>query len=157
MPGSEETRLVDNIIVAIGQQSDADHIVKTTEGLTGTNYGGVQADAKTGKTGRTNVFAGGDLVIGAATVVEAIQAGQIGARAIDQLLSPDPTRKYPWESLTLPDIAPDLDGEVQEIEPIEESLLEPGERLISVEVERTVSPAEAMREACRCLRCDYKQ
>jgi NADH-quinone oxidoreductase subunit F len=157
MPGSEETRLVDNVIVAIGQQSDADHIVKTTEGLTGTSYGGVQADAKTGKTGRANVFAGGDLVIGAATVVEAIQAGQIGARAIDQLLSPDPKRKYPWESLSLPDIAPDLDAEVQEMEPVQESLLEPGERLISVEVERTVAPAEAMREASRCLRCDYKQ
>jgi NADH-quinone oxidoreductase subunit F len=157
MPGSEETRLVDNIIIAIGQQSDADGIVRTTEGLAGTPSGGVQADAKSGKTGRANVFAGGDLVIGAATVVEAIQAGQIGARAIDQLLSPDPLRKYPWETLTLPDIAPDLDAEVQEQAPIAESLLEPGERLISVEVERTVSCAEAQREAGRCLRFDYKQ
>jgi NADPH-dependent glutamate synthase beta subunit-like oxidoreductase len=157
MPGSEETRVIDNIIVAIGQQSDAENIVQTTEGLQGTTYGGVQADAKTGKTGRSNVFAGGDLVIGAATVVEAIQAGQVGARAIDQFLSPDPARTYPWESLTLPDITPDLDAEVQEVDPLHESLLAPEERLISVEVERTISPAEAMREACRCLRCDYKQ
>jgi len=155
--GPEETRLVDNVIVAIGQQSDADPIAQTTEGLVANGYGGIKADAKTGATDRPNVFAGGDLVIGAATVVEAIQAGQVGARAIDQFLCPNPARKYPWETLALPDIDPDLDAEVQEMEPLHEPLLNPAERLISVEVERTVSPAEAMREACRCLRCDYKE
>ncbi len=157
IPGPRETRLVDNVIIAIGQQSDADPIAQTTPDLAANGHGGIVADPKTGATGRRNVFAGGDLVIGAATVVEAIQAGQIGARAIDQYLCPDPARKYPWERLTLPDIKPDLEGEVQEMEPIREPLLAPEERLISVEVERTVSAEEAMREACRCLRCDYKE
>ena len=90
-------------------------------------------------------------------MVEAIGAGQIGARSIDQYLLPDRQRKYPWEKLALPTIKPDLEGEIQEIDPVHESLLSVGERLISVEVERTISAQEAMREACRCLRCDYKE
>jgi len=157
IPKSEETRLVDNVIIAIGQQSDAEAIVATTDGLAGSGHGGLEADVKTGRTSRANVFAGGDLVSGAATVVEAIQAGQIGARAVDQFLCPDPRRQYPWEHLELPEIKPDLDGEIEEVEPVHEPLLEPGERLISVEVERTISAAEARREACRCLRCDYRE
>ncbi|MBT7299069.1 MAG: NADH-quinone oxidoreductase subunit NuoF [Victivallales bacterium] len=151
------TRVVDNVILAIGQTCDAELVVETSKGLTGTSWGGVVADVKTGVTDAPNIFAGGDLVIGAATVVEAIQAGQVGARAIDQYLLPDPTREYPWEDLTPPSIKPDLDAEIEEIAPAHESLLDAEERLISVEVERTVSAQEAMREACRCLRCDYKE
>ncbi len=156
IPGGIDTRLVDNVIIAIGQQCDAENIVGTTEGLAGDGWGGVKADARTGATARANVYAGGDLVIGAATVVEAIQAGQIGARSIDQYFFPDPKRKYPWEDIQPPEIVPDLDAEVVEVAPVHEALLSAEERLISVEVERSVSPAEAMREACRCLRCDYK-
>jgi NADH-quinone oxidoreductase subunit F len=157
IPGDITTRVVDNVIIAIGQTCDAESIVESSKGLTGTSWGGVVADLRTGKTDAPNVFAGGDLVSGAATVVEAIQAGQIGARAIDQYLLPDPQRKYPWEKLELPTFKPDLDAEVEEIDPVHLPLLEPDERLISVEVERTISAKEAMREACRCLRCDYKE
>ncbi|MBN2450867.1 MAG: FAD-dependent oxidoreductase [Lentisphaeria bacterium] len=156
MPAAGEARLVDAVILAIGQQSDADALVDTTGGLEATSWHGVQADPKTGRTTRPNVFAGGDLVIGAATVVEAIQAGQIGAKAIDQMLRPAPRRQYLWEQLDPPEIVPDLDADVEAIDPTREPLLRPEERLISVEVERTITAAEAMREACRCLRCDYK-
>ncbi|MDX9980666.1 MAG: FAD-dependent oxidoreductase [Lentisphaeria bacterium] len=155
--GDITTRVVDNVILAIGQTCDAEPIVETSKGLTGTSWGGVVADLRTGKTDAPNVFAGGDLVSGAATVVEAIQAGQIGARAIDQYLFPDPQRKYPWEQLSLPVHKPNLEAEIEEIAPVHQPLLEAEERLISVEVERTISAREAMREACRCLRCDYKE
>ncbi|MCK5801385.1 MAG: FAD-dependent oxidoreductase [Lentisphaeria bacterium] len=157
MPGSEEKRLVDNVIIAIGQRSDAGNIVRTTEGLKDDGWGGVETDVKTGATTNGKIFAGGDLVLGAATVVDAIQAGQVGARSIDQTLCPDPDRIYLWEHLELPDIVPDLDAEIEDLAPAEEALLSPEERLISVEVERTITAAEAMREACRCLRCDYKE
>ena len=157
IPGHRESRLVDNIIIAIGQRSDADNIVHTTENLKGNRWGGIEADDKTGATTRPNVFAGGDLVRGAATVVEAIEAGQIGARSIDQMILPDPDRVYPWEELERPDITPDVDAEIEEIAPADTPLLSPEERLVSVEVERTISAEEAMREACRCLRCDYKE
>lgn len=155
--GEVQTRVVDNVIVAIGQQADAENIVRSAEGLAGDGWGGVKADARTGATSSDNVFAGGDLVFGAATVVEAIQAGQIGAKSIDQMFFPDPDRQYPWEVLELPEIKPEVDGEIEDVAPVDEPLLKPEERLISVEVERTVTASEAMREACRCLRCDFKE
>jgi NADH-quinone oxidoreductase subunit F len=156
IPHSEEKRVVDNVIVAIGQTTDAEDLVSTTEGLESDGWGGVKAELKTGRTSLPNVFAGGDLVSGAATVVEAIEAGQIGARAVDQYLLPDPEREYPWEELELPDVAVDPDADIQDIDPVFAPLLSPGERLITVEVERTISPDEARREAGRCLRCDFQ-
>jgi NADH-quinone oxidoreductase subunit F len=156
IPNSHEKRIVDNVILAIGQKADAEAIVATTPGLQGDGYGGLVADIKKGTTSQPNVFAGGDLVSGAATVVEAIEAGQKGARAIDQFFFPDKTRKYPWEDLSLPAVEVDLDREIQELPPVDATLLNPEERLISVEVERTISSEEAIREATRCLRCDYK-
>jgi NADH-quinone oxidoreductase subunit F len=157
IPTAITTRVVDNVIIAIGQTCDADRIVETAKGLTGTSWGGVVANGKTGATDAANVFAGGDLVSGAATVVEAIQAGQIGARSIDQYLLPDPKRSYPWEDIALPEYKPDLEADIEEVAPVHGALLDAEERLISVEVERTISAQEAMREACRCLRCDYKE
>jgi NADPH-dependent glutamate synthase beta subunit-like oxidoreductase len=157
IPHVEEKRLVDNVILAIGQQCDANAITATTGGLEADGRGGIVADWRTALTSRKNVFAGGDLVSGAATVVEAIGAGQIGARAVDQFLSPDPARKYPWEDLKLPEVQTDMEREIEEIDPVRSSLLSPGERLISVEVERTITTEEARREACRCLRCDFKE
>jgi NADH-quinone oxidoreductase subunit F len=157
IPTDITTRVVDNVIIAIGQTCDADPIVETSKGLTGTSWGGVVASTKTGATDAPNIFAGGDLVSGAATVVEAIQAGQVGARSIDQYLMPDPKRSYLWEDITPPAVKPDLEAEIEEIAPVHEPLLDAEQRLISVEVERTISAQEAMREACRCLRCDYKE
>jgi len=156
IPHADEKRLVDNVILAIGQQCDADAITGTTDGLESDGRGGLTADGRTGLTSRRNVFAGGDLVSGAATVVEAIGAGQVGARAIDQFFFADPSRKYPWENLELPDVQTDMEREIEEVEPVGLPLLSPAERLVSVEVERTITAEEAMREACRCLRCDYK-
>jgi NADPH-dependent glutamate synthase beta subunit-like oxidoreductase len=152
----EELRLYDNVIIAIGQKSDVRAILGSTAGLGADARGNLAADGRTGATGRPNVFAGGDLVSGAATVVEAIGAGQVGARAIDQYLSPDPARRYPWEELSTPDVQADVERDVEEQAPVDLPLLTPGERLISVEVERTIAAGEACREAGRCLRCDYK-
>ncbi|MFW5802416.1 MAG: NADH-quinone oxidoreductase subunit NuoF [Verrucomicrobiota bacterium] len=157
IPDGIDTRTVDNVIVAIGQKPDVQEIVETTENLEGTDWGSVRADPKSGSTSRDDVFAGGDLVWGAATVVEAIQAGQIGARSIDQHFFPDPARTYPWEQLVLPDVAVDADADIEEQFPAEPPLLPADERAISIEVERSINGSEARREARRCLRCDYKE
>ena len=157
IPEGIETWTVDNVIVAIGQKPEVEEIVATTEGLEGTDWGSVQADAKTGVTSRDDVFAGGDMVWGAATVVEAIQAGQIGARSIDQHFFPDPSRTYPWEEMTPPDVSVDADADIEEQFPAAPPLLPAEERAISIEVERSISGTEARREARRCLRCDYKE
>jgi NADH-quinone oxidoreductase subunit F len=153
---AEERRMVDNVIIAIGQRSLVEDVVAGVPGLRGTPWGGIEADPRTGATNNPAVFAGGDLVSGAATVVEAIAAGQAGARSIDQFLDPDPTRRYLWEDLATPDVEVDTEREIDEIQPVDQPLLTPEERLITQEVERTISAAEARREAGRCLRCDYK-
>ena len=57
----------------------------TTKGLETTKKGGIQADDN-GQTSREGVFAGGDAVTGAATVILAMGAGKTGAKSIDEYI-----------------------------------------------------------------------
>ncbi len=155
-PHGAEKRVVDNVIVAIGQRCAVDDLLEDGQGVQSDGRGGIKADARTGATDAPFVFAGGDLVTGAATVVEAIAAGQTGARSIDRYLFPDRERTYPWEKLDPPEIAVDPEKEIDETAPVDEPLLNVAERFITQEVERTITEGEARREAARCLRCDYK-
>ena len=59
-------------------------IKSTTEGLETQKWGGIVADADTGLTSRPGVYAGGDAVSGAATVILAMGAGKTAASAIDR-------------------------------------------------------------------------
>ncbi len=156
IPDAGEKRVVDTVIVAIGQRSDVAPILKDVPDAERDRWGGLKADARTGVTSCPWLFAGGDLVLGPATVVDAIAAGQAAARSIDQYCLPDPNRTYPWEVLEAPPAPPEVDGEVEELPPVDQPLLTPEERLITQEVERTITEEEACREAGRCLRCDYQ-
>ena len=89
IPGEIEEIPVDTVVVAIGQGANA-LITGTTPGLEITKYGNIVADETTGQTSRKGVFAGGDIVTGAATVILAMGAGKLAARAIDEYLSADP-------------------------------------------------------------------
>jgi len=84
--GSEYDILVDNVIMAIGQTPNP-LIKSTTEGLDTQSWGGIIADEATGKTSLEGVYAGGDAVTGAATVILAMGAGKVSAKAIDEYLS----------------------------------------------------------------------
>ena len=64
----------------------------TTPGLEVNRKGNILADPNTGRTSREKVFAGGDIVTGAATVIEAMGAGRRAARAIDKMLKGEPAR-----------------------------------------------------------------
>ena len=76
---------VDNVIIAIGQTPNP--LVKaTTEGLETQKWGGIIVDEATGKTSLDGVYAGGDAVTGAATVILAMGAGKTAAKAIDEYL-----------------------------------------------------------------------
>uniref|UniRef100_A0A7C6A8D7 NADPH-dependent glutamate synthase n=1 Tax=candidate division WOR-3 bacterium TaxID=2052148 RepID=A0A7C6A8D7_UNCW3 len=83
--GSEFRIPVDTVVVAIGQSPNP-LIPKTTSGLEVAKHGNIIADEKTGKTTKKGVFAGGDIVTGAATVILAMGAGRIAANAIDEYL-----------------------------------------------------------------------
>ena len=83
-PGSAYTMPVDTVVVAIGNSPNP-LIKKTTPGLETTRWGGVVADGD-GRTSIQNVYAGGDVVTGAATVILAMGAGKKAAAAIDRSL-----------------------------------------------------------------------
>lgn len=86
VPGSEFTLDVDCVIMAIGTSPNP-LIKSTTAGLEVNRHGGIVVHEETGATSREGVFAGGDAVTGAATVILAMGAGKTAARAIDAYLS----------------------------------------------------------------------
>ena len=84
IPGSEFEIETETVIMALGTSPNP-LISKTTVGLEVNRRGGLVADAD-GATTRPGVFAGGDAVTGAATVILAMGAGRTAARAIDAYL-----------------------------------------------------------------------
>ena len=85
IPGSEFTLDVDTVVIAIGTSPNP-LIKSTTEGLEVNRRGGLVINEE-GLTSRENVYAGGDAVTGAATVISAMGAGKTAAAAIDKALS----------------------------------------------------------------------
>ena len=77
---------VDTVIIAIGQSPNP-LIRQTTPGLDVQKWGGIIVDEDTMKTSKDGVYAGGDTVTGAATVILAMGAGKKAAAAIDEALS----------------------------------------------------------------------
>jgi len=94
VPGSEHVIPIEIAIVAIGQGPNP-LLTRTAQGLAVDKWGHIQADAATGQTNLPGVFAGGDIVTGAATVIEAMGAGQKAARAIDKYLRGEPVKSEP--------------------------------------------------------------
>ncbi len=84
--GSEFTIDVDTVVVAIGQGPNP-LVPRTTKGLACNRRGNITADLETGATSLPGIFAGGDVVTGAATVILAMGAGRTAARAIDNYLA----------------------------------------------------------------------
>jgi glutamate synthase (NADPH/NADH) small chain len=84
--GSTFTLKVDTVIIAIGNRPNP-IISKTTQGLNIGRHGEILVDPATGKTSKVGVFAGGDIVSGSATVIEAMGAGRRSAIAIHRYLT----------------------------------------------------------------------
>ena len=84
--GSEFDLSLDCVIMALGTSPNP-LIKSTTAGLETQKWGGIIADETTGLTSREGVYAGGDAVTGAATVILAMGAGKNAAAAIDEYLS----------------------------------------------------------------------
>lgn len=84
IPGSEFEIPTETVIMALGTAPNP-LIVNTTKGLEATRRGGLVADDE-GRTTRPGIFAGGDAVTGAATVILAMGAGRKAAKAIDEYL-----------------------------------------------------------------------
>ncbi len=84
--GSEYVLDVDAVVMSIGTSPNP-LIRSTTEGLETDRRGCIVAEEETGQTSRNGVFAGGDAVTGAATVILAMGAGKKAAKAIDEYIN----------------------------------------------------------------------
>jgi NADH-quinone oxidoreductase subunit F len=143
----------DQIIAAIGQTFDAK---KTLHGLDVKlkPNGYIDADPVTGATSVPWVFSGGDVVQGPSSVIEAVAAGERAAIGIDAFLTGE--RHAFWRVSKPPDTSfdPDADPEPYRRERLP---LIPVERRRQNfdEVEQPWIEAVAVRQARRCLRCDF--
>ena len=157
IPDSEFTIPLDTLIVAIGERPDSDCLASM--GLEVSRSGTLAVDAETLCTNRPGVFAGGDLVAGPDTVVDAIAAGKKAAIAIDRYIRGEEIRELP--QVKLPEFfvepAATSDEEFEDAARAEPATLPTESRKNNfAEVEMAFSVEEAMREARRCLRCDLE-
>jgi NADH-quinone oxidoreductase subunit F len=158
LPGSEFTVNLDTVIVAISESSELDCISAGTTLKVETAGETVKADNETLSTTQPGVFAGGDLIRGPDTVVNAIADGKKAAAMIDRYLHGQELRQP--AVVKLPETY---------IEPIEVGDEYVGAKRVQAphapvetrtrdftEVEKTLSVGAARQEACRCLRCDIE-
>lgn len=83
--GSEFEIAVDCVIMALGTSPNP-LIKNTTKGLDTQKWGGIIAEEETGLTSREGIYAGGDAVTGAATVILAMGAGKTAAQSIHEYI-----------------------------------------------------------------------
>ncbi len=86
IPGSEFIVEIDTAVISIGSGANP-LLTKSTPGLVLNKWGNIVADPKTGKTMKPRVWAGGDIVTGAATVILAAGAGRIASNSIHDFLT----------------------------------------------------------------------
>jgi NADH-quinone oxidoreductase subunit F len=157
MAGSEFTLSLNTLIVAIGERPDSEPLAGM--GLEIDRDGRLVVDPRTLAASREGVFAGGDLVTGPNTVVDALAAGRRAARSIDRYLQGQPLLQPP--EIRLPQVFvepaasdPEQDQARPRIEPA--TIPAPSRQKSFAEVELPLSAEQAVAETRRCLRCDLR-
>jgi len=157
VPRTEVSFPLDTLIVAIGEEPDVDYLASM--GIEVTEKGALRVDPDILATSRQGVFAGGDMVTGPNTVVDAIAAGKKAAMMISRYLHGE-EMKQP-SAVTVPRTYVEPCGlseeELSQARRAEPPTLpiEARKRSFS-EVELGLSAEDATREAKRCLRCDLE-
>ncbi len=158
--GTEYDIPLDTLVVAISEDAGIDAIGPArSSGIETTAWNTVQVAEASLSTNRAGVFAAGDVVTGPNTVVEAIAAGKKAATMIDRYVRNEPLWQPPQPKLPRVYVEPlQIDQLTTSQTSRPETPRAPAEwrRRNFAEVEVAFSPAEAMREACRCLRCDLQ-
>jgi homotetrameric NADPH-dependent glutamate synthase len=148
VPGSEFTMELDTIIPAISQAVDYG-FAEGEEPLKTNRWGTIETDGCM-QTSLEGVFAGGDVVTGPDTVIEAVAAGQRAAAYIDLFLSGEPMVPRPKPVRTI--AQPDLDAPRKPRMAM--PTLDPAKRIRNFEqVEQGFTEEQARYEASRCLQC----
>ena len=158
--GSEFTIPLDTLIIAISEQPDTDSIDPEQLGDLKINKDGtLWVDPETLSTSVEGVFAGGDVVTGPNTVVDAIAAGRKAALMIELYLNNKPLKqpqkfKLPRIYIESWQLSPE---EQQDMSRKQAPKIDSKIRRSSFEeVEKTLDEADAKRESRRCLRCDLE-
>ncbi len=156
IPGSEFTLQVDSVIAAIGQVPDLSFVPQDSGvSVNKWNCFDLEKGSKS-RTTNTRFYAGGDAVTGPDTVIAAIAAGHQAAADLDAAIrrtNKEPIYEAPArEKIEIPLI---IDEETLESPQTKMPELESAVRKTSfAEVELGFTKEEAIKEACRCLRCD---
>ena len=147
---------VDTVVPAIGQIPDIDTILKNS-GIDASARETVSVDPYTYATSRQGVFAGGDAVEGEGTVIFAMQTGMKAALEIDKYLGGDGKLVEAVRRQTgIDDITPSQGDIIEVADREKEQCLSLEERKDNFrETELGFDEAGAVREAARCLRCDF--
>lgn len=144
----------DQVILAVGQTLDARSLIgELPIELIGKSQ--IMADALTGKTSVPWVFTGGDTATGPSSVVEAVASGERAAVGIDAYLTGEShafwRREAQVDTAFDPDADPPMNARTSMV------LLSAERRKNNFdEVEQSWPESEAVRQARRCLRCDYR-
>ncbi|MBI2898388.1 MAG: hydrogenase iron-sulfur subunit [Deltaproteobacteria bacterium] len=150
--GSEHVLPLDTLIVAVGEKPEIEEVERA--GIEVTKWGSVAVDQRTLATSRKGLFAGGDVVTGPNTVVDAIAAGKRAAVTIDRYLSGEALRQ-PGEAARPARYVEPAPGRQAGAERLAVPHVPAAERRSTfAEVEHVVTEETAQREARRCLRCD---
>jgi len=157
--GSEFVIDLDTLIIAIGEESDLSFLKKGSN-IEISNKGTILVCPETLITNIDGVFAGGDVVTGPSTIIDAMSSGKIAAEMIDKYVrGKNLIREY---KLTRPSmyITPVTDlikKDSEELIRPEIPCLPVSERINNFdEVVLNITEKEAVREAYRCLRCDLE-
>ncbi|MCY3024146.1 MAG: FAD-dependent oxidoreductase, partial [Planctomycetota bacterium] len=153
IPGSEFTAELDTLVVAISEQPE----VEGLDNLKLTKIGTLIVDPESCATSRPGVFAGGDVVSGPNTAIDAIAAGKnaalmIGRYVTGKLLKTLPKVKLPSFYIE-PLEAHEEEGEAAARVAVPHLPVDKRQRNFA-EVELCISESQARCEARRCLRCD---
>lgn len=155
---SEHTMQVDTLIKATGQRPDTSFL--GSDGIGTAKGGTIVADPRTLATGRKGVFAGGDAATGAATVIEAIAAGQRAACSIRRYLQGEDltplVERNGHEPIEVPSVMPTEEQLEERHRPRIAQIPLADKKTSFKEVVLPYSTKEAMEEASRCLRCDLE-
>ncbi|MGE4413276.1 MAG: NADH-quinone oxidoreductase subunit NuoF, partial [Candidatus Caldatribacteriota bacterium] len=152
MKDSTFTRKVDCLILSIGQVPAISDLFNNEGIMINRNQ---TIPTEKGATNIKDIFAGGDVTLGAATVVEAIGEAQNAAESIDFYLT-GKKRLYPWRIKDLINVDFDPEAEPVDYARSQDLLLPVQERGVYNEVEKTWSKEVSCRESSRCLRCEYR-
>jgi heterodisulfide reductase subunit A len=158
IPGSEFVMECDTIIPAIGQRTDLSW-ADAMPGLEITKYNRIKADPDTLQTSLEDVFAGGDMVTGPATVIEAIAQGRKAALGMDGFITrgegvgeTDDVKDTRQEKIQ--ENYADIPSDTLIQERVSVLSVDPEKRVRSFEeVEATLTEEQAVKEAQRCLNC----